>query len=170
VILAGTVPPTGALPQQADAALTGVLVFAAAVWVGGLVAIFVVARVARRTLRPAERVAFFRCLGRAYGPVGGLALALALVSGAVLLSGHPWDGQVTAATAAAAAGCLVAVTVAGVMRARRMTRLRHRALGNPGDPGLARQVWREAITAAILRALIAALSLALLALGVLLAG
>lgn len=53
------------------------------------------------------------------------------------------------------------------MQARRMTRLRHRALGNPGDLGLARQVWREAITAAILRALIAALSLAL---GVLLAG
>lgn len=110
MILAGTLPPTGALPQQADAALAGVLVFAAAVWVGGLVAIFVVARVARRTLRPAERVAFFRCLGRAYGPVGGLALALALVSGAVLLSGHPWDSQVTAAMAAA--GCLVAVTVA----------------------------------------------------------
>jgi hypothetical protein len=127
-----------------------------------------VARVARRTLRPAERVAFFRCLGRAYGLVGGLALALALVSGAVLLSGHPWDGQVTAATVVA--GCLVAVTVAGVVQARRMTRLRHRALGNPGDPRLARQVRREAITAAILSALIAALSLALLALGALLAG
>lgn len=48
-----------ALPQASVAALTGVLVFAAAVWVGGLVAIFVVARVASRTLRPAERVAFF---------------------------------------------------------------------------------------------------------------
>ncbi len=133
MIPAGTAPPTWALPQQADVALTGVLVFAAAVWVGGLVAIFVVARVARRTLRPAERVAFFRCLGRAYGPVGGLALALALASGAVLLSRHPWDGQVTAATAVA--GSLVAVTAAGVVQARRMTRLRHRALGNPGDRG-----------------------------------
>jgi len=97
--------------------------------------------------------------------VAGLALALALASGAVLLSGHPWDGQVTAATAVA--GCLVAVTVAGVVQARRMTRLRHRALGNPGDPRLARQVRRETITAAILRALIAALSLAL---GAVLAG
>jgi hypothetical protein len=44
------------------------------------------------------------------------------------------------------------------------------ALGNPGDPRLARQVRREAIIAAILRALIAALSLALLALGAVLAG
>lgn len=122
------------------------------------------ARVTRRTLRPAEQVAF-RCLGRAYGPVGGLALALALASGAMLLSRHPRDGQVTAATAAA--GSLVAATVAGVVQARRMTRPRHRALGNPGDPRLARQVRREAITAAILRALIAALSLAL---GALLAG
>ena len=38
-----------ALPQASVAALTGVLVFAAAVWVGGLVAIFVVARVASRS-------------------------------------------------------------------------------------------------------------------------
>jgi len=141
---------------------------ATAVWIGGLVVIFVVARVATRTLRPAERIELFRGLGRAYGPVGGLALAVALVSGAALLSGHPWNGQVTAATAVA--GALVVVTVAGVLQARRMTRLRRSALGHPGSPRLAGQVRREAISAGILRALIAALSLALLALGAVLAG
>ena len=60
-----------ALPRPAAASLTAVLVLATAVWIGGLVAIFVVARVAHATLGTAERVSFFRGLGRAYGFVGG---------------------------------------------------------------------------------------------------
>ncbi|MDQ2816494.1 MAG: hypothetical protein M3Z75_32835, partial [Actinomycetota bacterium] len=97
-----------ALPQPAETSLTAVLLLATAVWIGGLVAIFVVARVARATLGPAERVAFFRGLGRAYGLAGGVALTAALASGAVLASTYRWDGQLTA-SAVAAAG-LVAVT------------------------------------------------------------
>jgi hypothetical protein len=58
-------------PRPAEASLTAVLVLAAAVWIGGLVAMFVVARVAQATLGAAERVAFFRSLGRVYGLVGG---------------------------------------------------------------------------------------------------
>jgi hypothetical protein len=58
-----------ALPQTAETSLTAVLLLATAVWIGGLVAIFVMARVARAILGPAERVAFFRGLpGR-----GGIA-------------------------------------------------------------------------------------------------
>lgn len=70
------------LAHPAEASLTAVLVLATAVWIGGLVAIFVVARVAHSTLGAADRVAFFRGLGRAYGLVGGIALATALASGA----------------------------------------------------------------------------------------
>jgi hypothetical protein len=156
-----------ALGQPAAGTLAGFLVLATAVWVGGLIAIFIVARVARRTLPPGERVAFFRGLGRAYGPVGGAALVIALGSGAALLSGRAWDGKLT--VAAAVAACLVAVTAGGVAQARRMTRLRQKAIGNPGDAGLADRVRREALGTAVLRAAIAALSLALIALGVLLA-
>jgi putative copper export protein len=62
-----------------------VLVFvhllAASVWVGGFVAVAVVARVAKRELDPAARVAFFRSLGRDYGKVGGSALAVATLTG-----------------------------------------------------------------------------------------
>jgi hypothetical protein len=54
--------------------------------IGGLVAIFVVARVAHATLGAAERVAFFRGLGRGVRLVGGIALVAALASGAVLAS------------------------------------------------------------------------------------
>lgn len=156
-----------ALSPAADAALTGVLVLATAVWVGGLVAIFVVARVATATLPPPERVAFFRGLGRAYGPVGGLSLTVALVAGAAQTAGHPWDGLLT--SAAVVAGGLVVVTLAGVVQARRMTRLRRSALQRPGDELLSRRVRRGALGAAVLRAVIAALSLTLIALGALLA-
>jgi hypothetical protein len=83
-------------PRPAEASLTAVLVLAAAVWIGGLVAMFVVARVAQATLGAAERVAFFRSLGRVYGLVGGVALTAALASGAVLASTYRWDGDLAA--------------------------------------------------------------------------
>lgn len=155
------------MPPPAETSLTAVLVLATAVWVGGLVAIFVVARVAHATLDMADRVTFFRGLGRTYGPVGGVALAVALASGAVLASARTWSGPLTASAAVAAA--LVAVTAAGIVQARRMTRLRREALRTPDRPELTARVRRGARSAAILRATIAALSLALLALGVVVA-
>ena len=155
------------LPRPAEASLTAVLVLATSVWVGGLAAILVVARVAHATLGAAERVRFFRGLGRAYGLVGSVALTAALASGAVLAAASPWDGQLTAGTVVAAG--LVAATVAGVTQARRMTRLRQAALREPGDPGLTARVRRGARNATALRAAIAVLSLVLLALGAVIA-
>ena len=139
------------------------LVLATAVWIGGLVAIFVVARVADATLAAAERVAFFRGLGRAYGLADGVALA----SGAVLASRYRWDGDL-AANLVVAAG-LVAATAAGVAQARQMTWLRRDALRDPGSAELAAKVRRGARNATVLRATIAALSLALLGLGIVIA-
>lgn len=151
-------------------ALTGLLIFAAAVWVGGFAAIGVVARVATRTLAPDARVSFFRGLGRSYGIVGSTALALAYGTGAALVYGRPWDGWLTATAVVATA--LVAVTAVGVVQARRMSRLRRRALQEAPDTGMdaatAGRVRRGARSAGVLRSLIGALSLALLALGVLL--
>jgi hypothetical protein len=158
---------TVALAQAASQTLAGFLILGAAVWLGGLVAIFVVARVAQRTLQPAQRVAFFRGLGRAYGPVGGLALAGAIGCGAALLYGHAWDGTLIAAVVVTV--CLVSVTAAGVAQARRMTRLRQAALQQHGGAAGAPYLRRAAFRAAGLRTVIAVLSLALIALGVLLA-
>jgi uncharacterized membrane protein len=141
VITYGTVVLAPAMPQAAEASLVAVLVLATAVWIGGLVAIFVVARVAHATLAAAERIAFFRRLGRAYGLVGGVALVAALASGAVLASRRPWDGQLTASTIVAA--CLVAATAAGVAQARRMTVLRESTLQHPGNAQMAARVRRE---------------------------
>lgn len=82
--------------------------------IGGLVAIAVVARVATGTLDPGARVAFFRALGRAYGVVGTLALALGYGAGAALVYDRPWDGLLSAT--ATVAGGLVATTAFGVSR------------------------------------------------------
>ena len=150
-----------------EAALAAVLILATAVWVGGFAAIVVVARVAGRTLGRAERIAFFRALGRTYGVVGGVALALALGTGAFLVHGRPWDGVLIAAVVVAAA--LVATLAAGVAQARRMTRLRRGALDRPDDAALAARVRRGARDAGVLRASIGVLTLALVVLGALLA-
>ncbi|MGH3322507.1 MAG: hypothetical protein ACRDN9_20495 [Streptosporangiaceae bacterium] len=155
------------MPAAVEGVLAGLLVFAAAVWVGGFVTIVVVTRVASRTLPPPVRVTFFRGLGPAYGVVGGIALAVALVVGAALLYGRAWDGSLTVAVVVAAV--LLAATVAGVIQARGMTRLRGRAASRPDDVDLAARVRRGAGRAGILRALIGVLSLVLLALGVVLA-
>jgi uncharacterized membrane protein len=143
-----------------------VLVFvhllAACVWVGGFVAIAVVARVTRWELDAAARVAFFRSLGRSYGKVGGSALAVGVLSGTALLGQRGWDQAAGAAALLALA--LIIATVAGVAQARRMTRLRQRAVCEPSDLALPALIHRGARQALILRTTIGALTLALLAL------
>lgn len=142
----------------ASAPLVAVNVLSAAIWVGGMVAIFVVARASSATLEPAQRVAFFRALGRSYGVVGTAALLIALLSGALLLSDRPWDGLSTAAVIVAAA--LLLATAAGMAQARAMTRLRQRALLESARE-LAPRLRRGAIAAAALRAAIGLLTLTL---------
>lgn len=154
------------MSETTTSALTGVLIAATAVWIGGLAAIALVARVASRTLEPTARVAFFRGLGRSYGIVGTGALVIACSTGATLVYDRPWDGQLTAT--AVLATVLIVMTGVGIAQARRMSRLRRQALDQPADRELVDQVRRGARRANALRALIAMLSLGLLALGVLL--
>ena len=142
-------------------ALVVVLLLSQAVWVGGLVVITVVARVARRILPPQQQVDFFQRLGRAYAPVGGLALVLALLTGGVLARHRPLNGSMVASTVVAAA--LVMVTVVGVVQARTMTRLRRAAIEFPDEVAGSR-IAGGARLASCLRGLIALLTLALVCL------
>lgn len=152
------------MADPTTATLTGLLIFGASVWVGGLIAIAIVARVATGTMDPPVRVAFFRDLGRAYGVAGTAALALSYGSAAALLDGRAWSGTLIAAVVVAAV--LAATLAVGVAQARRMTRLRRRSLEVPDDAHLAAFVRRGSALAHALRGLIALLSLALMALGV----
>lgn len=156
------------MPHAAATAVTGVLILAASIWLGGYVALIVVSRVAARTMDPATRSGFFRELGRTYGIVTTCALVVAYACGAALLYGRPWDGVLVAGVVVAVA--LAVVTGVGVVQARGMGRLRRHARGEPGDPRLAEQVRRGARRATALRALIGVLSAGLLALGVVLGG
>jgi uncharacterized membrane protein len=147
------------IPLAASVPLVAVELVAASIWVGGLIAIFVVARIASATLGPAERIAFFRALGRTYGIVGSLALLVALAVGAILLDGHPWDSLLIAT--AIVAGALVLALATGIAQARAMTRLRRRARE---APELGESVRRGAALASALRGVIAALPLTLVVL------
>lgn len=146
----------------ASPALVAVNLFAAAIWIGGFVAVAVVAQVARRTLEPPQRVAFFRQLGRSYGVVGGVSLLVGLGTGIALLPAPLSTARDLAAIALGIA--LALATAAGVRQARAMTRLRTRLLEEPGDPGLADTLRRATVAATTLRASIGLLTLALLGL------
>ena len=155
------------MSNTAEALILAVLLLATSIWIGGYVAIVVVARVATATLEPRARVAFFRSLGRAYLRVGVPALVLALVAGAVLA----WDGPkggLFAAIVTVVAVLLVSFAVA-VVQARRMTRLRHRLTETPTDERLRADVARGARAAGTLRAVLGLLSVALVVLGAFLA-
>jgi uncharacterized membrane protein len=156
-----------AVSRGVEVFLVVLLVVGASVWVGGYLTIAVVASVARRTLGAGDRVAFFRALGRSFGPFAGAALAVALMAGGTLALQNGWSGVLTAATVVAAA--VVLVTVVGVVQARRMTQLRQRLLRQPDDGSLADVVRRGARNAAVLRGAIGLLTLALVVLGAVLA-
>jgi hypothetical protein len=109
------------LPSAAiSAPMLTVNLLAAAVGVGNLAALAVVTRAADETLDPRTRVAFFRALGRRYGKVGGLSLAIAVGTGAGLVAGQPWTASLTVLVPHLGA------TVLGVAEARRVNRRRGR--------------------------------------------
>lgn len=145
-----------------QAPLLFVALLATSIWVGGFVAIALVARVVRRQLDARSQIAFFRDLGRTYGRVGVVALAVAFASGALLMRERDWDATATAAVVASAA--LIVVTGAGVVQARWMTRARERAIATDRDDATFAQVHRGARVAGALRAAIGGLTLVLLAL------
>lgn len=143
-------------------ALIGILILSSSVWVGSLACLAVVANAARSSLDPTARVAFFKAVGRRYALVGDGALAVAIGVGlAMSWPSSSWSRLED--TAVALTGAVVVATAFGVRQARAMTRLRRRSLADPADQALAVRVRRGSIEAAVLRGLIAALTLAVIA-------
>lgn len=150
-----------------QALLLSVLILATSVWAGGYLAIVIVARTATETLEPGARVMFFRSLGRRYLWVGAPALLIALITGAILVQKHDTNALLIV-TIGAAVALLVLLAVA-VGQARKMTRLRRRAMTEPADKDLSQQLARGGKRAAFLRALLGLLTLALIVLSAFLA-
>lgn len=148
--------------------LVTILVLSTSVWIGGYVAIGVVARTATATLDPAARVAFFRSLGRSYLRIGAPALVVGLVSGALVARHHPWNVPLILALVVAV--LLVALLAVAVQQARRMTRLRRTALDADQDPATVDVIRRGRRSADLLRAALGVLSLILVVLGCFMAG
>lgn len=142
------------------------LLLSTSVWLGGYVAIALVARTAAKTLEPAQRVAFFRGLGRTYLWVGTGALVVALVSGALLARSHAWDAAMVVTLVVAV--LLVGSLAVAVRQARQLTRLRRRAL-TEADAGLQQRIGRSQRAAGWLRALLGLLSVILVVMGAVLA-
>lgn len=167
-----TSPSDPALPTPVRLILLALLILGAAVWIGGMAAVTVLAVVSGRTLQPEDRTQLFRDFGRRYLTVAGTALVVTVVCGGILLVARGWDALATAIVV-----LVVALGVAlafGVRQARAMGRLRHAAQqADPTDPaadGQRRAVTAGAHRARALRALIALLSAAIFVLAVCTAG
>jgi hypothetical protein len=145
-------------------ALIAVGMLGASIWVGSLVCLAVVAAASRRVLDQRARVALFRQVGRLYGIIGTGALLVAIVAGLVLA--WPWSAITRGlAVEFVLSGVLVAVSVAGMVQARRMTVARQRLVDRPGDGSAETSVLQGARVAMALRGAIALVTLMIVILG-----
>ena len=156
------------LPASVGGALLGLLIVSSAVWLGGWVALVVVARSTTATLSRHDRVAFFRHFGPRFGIVATVALLVAYVSGIILLASAPWT--VVSTLLVVIAVVILVVLGVGILQARRMTRLRRAVVVAPDDGLLSTRVRRGARRALVLRAGLGVLSLAMVILVVIRAG
>lgn len=147
------------IPGAVEQILGALLVLAAAIWIGGFVAVMLVNASAHTVLSPTDRTALFRNFGRRYLTVAMVAALVIAISGGLLLAAAPFDGITISILALV--GVLVAATIAGVVQARRMSRLRHTANEAEHQDQFARPLKRGSITARILRTVIGLASLAL---------
>lgn len=143
---------------MADTLLVTVAMLAGSTWVGSLLCLAIVTRAARQTLDRQSQVALFQVVGKQYGAVGTTALLTAVVAG-VVLAWPPASWSPTMVAAAVVSGSLVVVTAIGMSQARKMTKLRRRAIGNTSDIATAKAVVQGQRLATFLRTLIAGLTL-----------
>lgn len=155
------------MTDVAERILTGLLTLGVGAWIGGFATVLVLSRSSRRTLDPVDRVAYFRDFGRRYAVVAAVVILFVVVPSAVLVTAA--GSSALTVTMLAVALALIAVTIVGILQARRMTQLRRTAIATPGDAALAAAVTRGAGFAIVLRTIIGLGSLALFALAIALA-
>lgn len=154
------------IPTGLHLVLLGVLIIGAGMWIGGMVAVTMLAIISKRALEPAVRAAFFRRFARTYFPVFGAALVVAAIAGFLLLLERGWDGLAWAITI-----LVVAIVIAlafGVVQARAMSRLRTEAaaLGDDVPAELEHRIAVQGRSAAMLRGSLGVLSIVVFVLAI----
>jgi uncharacterized membrane protein len=144
-----------------NAPLVAVEFIAVSIWVGGMVCIAVVAKVAREVLDEASQVAFFRSVGRRYGVLGTSSLLVAVAVG-LALSWPSLSSSRTIDAALSLAGFLLVVTIFGMRQARAMTTLRRVMIANPADRSMANSLHHGRRWATAIRGLMALITLAII--------
>jgi copper transport protein len=146
---------------------------AAAVWAGGLVFLGVAAAVARRTIAPAERIVFFRSLGRRFAVLAaGAAVVLGATGGDMAHDNlaswgafiHTGYGRILLAKTILFALALVEAAVHSLVLGPRIGRLREAQLAAPADAELAARLRRTAAVSGIVSALMLAQTIAIIVL------
>ena len=112
---------------------------------------------ARRTLGDAERIAFFRAIGRRFLVVGGIALLVLIATGSDMVSERDaWDtlGEGTYGGTLLAKLILVGVVIVltlvhSLVQGPALSRLRERAASRPDDAALAAEIRHKAALAGV---------------------
>jgi len=156
-----------------DVAIRSIHLIAAAVWTGGLVFLGVAAGVARRTIPDAERIVFFRALGRRFAFLAAASALLIAATGADMASDRlaGWGalldtdyGRILLAKIVLFALALVEAAVHSFVLGPRIGRLREAQLESPGDARLQVRLRRTAAVSGIVSALMLLQTLAILVL------
>jgi putative copper export protein len=156
-----------------DVAIRSIHLIAAAVWTGGLVFLGVSAGVARKTIPDAERIVFFRMLGRRFAALAVATAVLIAATGADMASDRlaSWGalvdtgyGRILLAKIVLFALALIEAAGHSVVLGPRIGRLRQALLASPGDPALEKRLRRTAAVSGVVSALMLAQTLAILVL------
>jgi putative copper export protein len=156
----------------ADLVIRALHLIAAAVWAGGLVFLALAVGVARRTLADADRIAFFRAIGRRFAIVGGIALLVLIATGGDMTSDRDaWSslgegsyGKTLLAKLILVGVVIVLTLVHSLIQGPALSRLRAEALERPGDEALQRRITSTAAQAGVVSLLTLLATLAILVL------
>ena len=156
-----------------DVAIRSLHLIGAAVWTGGLVFLAVAADAARRTVPDAERIVFFRALGRRFAIVAAFAALLLAATGVDMAVDNleSWGaltdtgyGRLLLAKIILFAFVLVEAAIHSLLLGPRMGRLREASIAAPDDAALAARLRRTAAISGAVSALMLLQTLAILVL------
>jgi putative copper export protein len=156
-----------------DTTIRALHLIAAAIWAGGLVFLALAVGVARKTVPERERIELFRGLGRRFLLVGGIALAVLVVTGIDMADDYipSWSdlgatqfGRTLRDKLGLVALVIVLTLFHSLVQGPAIRRLREQALERPDDAELAARIRRKSAINGVIQMVILIATLAILVL------